>query len=554
MNLNTRITGPAGAWVNSTVDIIASLYAELWYDVITDIEYESRIKGWVNYFDVNISDSWDKFLTKYTDIILAFNAISLEKQISSLKKGGTIIINKKWLPKITSDISEFQILDLEISDKYDNTYLLGIYALYLNLDLDIILQKIDTVFKRKWDEIIEKNQNIIKNIFETYNIENKSLISLVRVGDKKPMNYGNKSLTEGSIAWWLEFYAAYPMTPASTVLSEVINSKKVIFLQAEDEIAVANAVLWASFTWKRAMCGTSGWGFALMTEAISFAVQAEFPMTLIFAQRAWPSTGTPTYQEQGDINFALNPTFWDFDHVVLYPSNLEEAYYFGWLALNIADKYQTQVIILMDKQSAELHSTVWELKVPEIDRWVILENPPIDYKRFELTESGISPRVNVGTKNGDFIATSYEHDEYWATSEDSDLKVAFTKKRFKKLENFFVREWISGFETINPTAKKMIVTYSFTRYTAEQFIKENPEYWLIIIKVLKPIDEALREEIISNNYEELIFAESNYSGQLEKYLTNELWLKYIPNLKLSNLRKYDLFPFYIEDFNELLNK
>jgi pyruvate/2-oxoacid:ferredoxin oxidoreductase alpha subunit len=100
----------------------------------------------------------------------------------------------------------------------------------------------------------------------------------------------------------------------------------------------------------------------------------------------------------------------------------------------------------------------------------------------------------------------------------------------------------------------MIITYSFTRYTAEQFIKENPEYGLIIIKVLKPIDEALRAEIISNNYEELIFAESNYSGQLEKYLTNELGLKYIPNLKLSNLRKYDLFPFYIEDFNELLNK
>lgn len=554
MNLNTRITGPAWAWVNSTVDIIASLYAELWYDLITDIEYESRIKWWVNYFDVNISDSWDKFLTKYTDIILAFNAISLDKQLPSLKKGWTIIVNKKWLPKISSDVSSFQVLDLEISDKYDNTYLLGIYALYLHLDLEIILEKIATVFKRKWDEIITKNQNIITNIFESYIIEKKSTISLSRVSEKKPLNYWNKSLTYWAIEWWLEFYSAYPMTPASSVLSEVINSKKIIYLQAEDEIAVANAVLGASFTGKRAMCGTSGWGFALMSEAISFAVQAEFPMTVIFAQRAGPSTGTPTYQEQGDINFALNPTFWDFDHVVLYPSNIEEAYYFGWLALNIADKYQTQVIILMDKQSAELNATHGKLEIPVIDRWVLLDTPPEDYKRYELTESGISPRVNVGTKNGDFIATSYEHDEYWATSEDSDLKVKFTQKRFKKLENFFAREWISGYETINPTAKKIIITYSFTRYTAEHFIKENPEYGLIIIKVLKPIDEALRAEIISNKYEELIFVESNYSGQLEKYLCNELGLKFIPNLKISNIRKYDLFPFYIEDFNELLNK
>ena len=344
------------------------------------------------------------------------------------------------------------------------------------------------------------------------------------------------------------------MTPASTVLSEVINSKKVTFLQAEDEIAVANAVLGASFTGKRAMCGTSGWGFALMTEAISFAVQAEFPMTVILAQRAGPSTGTPTYQEQWDINFALNPTFWDFEHVVLYPSSLEEAYYFGWLALNIADKYQTQVILLMDKQSAELHATHWDFTVPTIDRWVVLANPPEDYKRYELNESGISPRVNVWTKNWDFIATSYEHDEYGATSEDSDLKVKFTEKRFKKLQNFFEREGISGYEIINPSAKKMIVTYSFTKYTAEHFVKNNPEFGLIIIKFLKPIDERLREEIIANKYEELIFAESNYSGQVEKHLSNELGLKYIPNLKISNLRKYDLFPFYIEDFNELLSK
>lgn len=554
MNLNTRITGPAGAWVNSTVDIISSLYAELWYDVITDIEYESRIKWWVNYFDVNISDNSELFSTKYSDIILAFNADSLQKQLHSLKKGWTIIINNKWLAKITEDLSEYNILDLEITDKYDNTYLLAIYALYLNLDLNIILEKVETVFAKKWEEIVNKNKDIIKNIFDTYNITNKSDISLSRVADAKKINYWNKALTYWAIEWGLEFYSAYPMTPASTVLWEVVNSGKVNFLQAEDEIAVANAVLWASFTWKRAMCGTSGWGFALMTEAISFAVQAEFPMTIIFAQRAWPSTGTPTYQEQWDINFALNPTFWDFEHVVLYPSSLEEAYYFGWLSLNIADKYQTQVILLMDKQSAELHATHWDFSAPTIDRWVVLENPPEDYKRYELTDSGISPRVNVWTKNWDFIATSYEHDEYGATSEDSDLKVKFTEKRFKKLQNFFEREGITGYEIINPNAKKMIVTYSFTKYTAEHFVKNNPEFGLIVIKFLKPIDERLREEIISNKYEELIFVESNYSGQVEKHLCNELGLKFIPNLKISNLRKYDLFPFYIEDFNELLSK
>ncbi|MDD2871433.1 MAG: 2-oxoacid:acceptor oxidoreductase family protein [Candidatus Gracilibacteria bacterium] len=552
MNLNTRITGPAGAGINSTVDIIADLFAELGYDLISDIEYESRIKGGVNFFDVNISDKKEKYLTKKVDIILAFNTESLERQLQSLKKGAAIIVNKKWLDKLTAkgiDLSDFNILDLEISDKYDNTYLLGIYALYLNLDIDIITENIKKVFAKKGADIVENNINIVKNIFETYKIPNKSDLKIGRIGQPKELIYGNRSLTYGAIEGGLEFYSAYPMTPASTILSEVINSKKVKYIQNEDEVAVANSALGASFTGARAMCGTSGGGFALMTEALSFAVQAEFPITVVLSQRAGPSTGTPTYHEAGDINFALNPTFGDFNHVVMYPSSLEEAYYFGGLALNIADKYQTQVILLMDKQSSELIGTVDKLTTPAIDRGIILENPPIDYKRYELNESGISPRVKVGTKNGDFIASSYEHDEYGATSEDPELKKLFTEKRFKKLDNFFKKEGFSGFEVINSNAKKIIITTSFTSYTAKEFVKNNPEFGLIIIKFLKPLDERLLEDL--RDKQEVIFVENNYSGQIENYITKELGLKYIPGLKISHMRKYDLFPFYIEDFEEL---
>ncbi|MDD4151594.1 MAG: hypothetical protein PHR68_03190, partial [Candidatus Gracilibacteria bacterium] len=289
---------------------------------------------------------------------------------------------------------------------------------------------------------------------------------------------------------------------------------------------------------------------ALMSEALSFAVQAEFPITVVFAQRAGPSTGTPTYHEAGDLNFALNPTFGDFEHVVIYPSSLEEAYYFGGLALNIADKYQTQVIFLTDKQARELNGTVGEMLTAPVDRGVMLDNPPSDYKRYDLNVPyGISPRVKVGTPNGDFIATSYEHDEYGATTENSDLKKAFTEKRAKKLENFFEREGYKGYEVVNPNAKKMLIVTSFTSYTAREFIKNNPEFGLIIIKFLKPLDARLRDEI--EGKEEIIFIESNFSGQLEKYLSNEFGLKYIEGLKISNLRKYDLFPFYIEDFETL---
>ena len=125
-----------------------------------------------------------------------------------------------------------------------------------------------------------------------------------------------------------------------------------------------------------------------------------------------------------------------------------------------------------------------------------------------------------------------------------------TEKRAKKAWYLFEKEKISGFEVINPRAKKKIITLSFTRYTAEYFVKNNPEWGLIIIKFLSPVDERLRWEI--EKCDEVVFVENNFSGQLEVLLSEKLWLKYLPNTKITHKRKYNLLPFYYEDFLELL--
>lgn len=554
MNLNIRITGPAWAWVNSTVDILCGLFSHMWYQFITDIEYESRIKWGVNYYDIHISDTNDLFLTKKVDILLALNGASLLHELPNVSTECIIIVNKKWVSKITNP-DNYKILSLEIADKYDNTYLLAILAQYLSIDINEFEEKIKNVFKRKGDEVVAKNVAIIKDIYTSYSPDYTSEIQIKDLSTSQNYSYGNKALTYWAINSNLEYYSAYPMTPASTILSEVIQSGKVTYLQAEDEVSVINSALWASYTWARAMVWSSWGWFALMSEAISFAVQAEFPITLVLSQRAWPSTGTPTYHETGDINYALAPSFGDFEHVVLYPSNLEEAHYFGWLALNIADIYQIPVLILMDKQSSELYATHDKFTTADTNRGEIEENPASDYARYKLTESWISPRVKVGTPNGDFIATSYEHDEYGSTSEDSTMKVAMTEKRMKKLINFFKEQNIDGYHYFgNKNAKKIIITYSFTSYTAQSFISKNPEFGLMIITVLKPLNTKIRDFIKTIAPDELIFVENNYSWQMENYLSNNLWLKYMDNINISHMRKYDLMPFYIEDFNTLLNQ
>ncbi len=155
----------------------------------------------------------------------------------------------------------------------------------------------------------------------------------------------------------------------------------------------------------------------------------------------------------------------------------------------------------------------------------------------------------MGTPDGDFIATSYEHDEYGATTEDTILKVQMTEKRARKLENFYAKEGIKGYRVVNPTAKKMILTFSLTAYTAEAWVRENPEWGLIVITCLKPLDVRMREVIVG--LEKLVFVESNYSGQLEDYVTKEFGLRFVPGLEITHIRKYDLFPFFWEDFSVL---
>ncbi|MGP1583412.1 MAG: 2-oxoacid:acceptor oxidoreductase family protein [Candidatus Altimarinota bacterium] len=552
--LGIRIAGPAGLGMNSVMDIVANAFSELGYNIITDSEYQSIIKGGLNFYDVNICSDFPYIMRKI-DILIGLDAKNIIPNLEDLSRGGIIIVSQKTLAglkKIQSDIEEkFRIIALEINDKYENTYLVAVLSGILGVDSKNFEPIIRKVFLKKGFEVVEKNIKILHDFAEFgRNFYVDLLPELNENASPKKISYGNRMIAYGAIASELEFYSAYPMTPASSILTEIINSKKIPYLQAEDEIAVINAALGASFTGARSMVGTSGGGFALMTEALSFAAQAEIPIVAILSQRAGPSTGAPTFHEQGEILYATRPTFGDIENIVMVPSTLEEAYFMAGQSLNLAQKYQMTVIFLTDKQFSEGKVTIGELQAASVDRGKISENPGADYARYQLTEDGVSPYVRVGVENGDFIATSYEHDEYGETSESSDMKIKMTEKRAKKVGYLFEKEKISGFEVINHRAKKKIITLSFTRYTAEYFVKNNPEWGLIIIKFLSPVDERLRGEI--EKCDEVVFVENNFSGQLEALLSEKLGLKYLPNTKITHKRKYNLLPFYYEDFLELL--
>ena len=538
MHFNIAFSWPAWSGINTAWELLAQLLAEKWYSIWVDKEYASVIKGNNNTMFVNISDDNKPYFSKKVQIFIALDKLAIEKN---------------------SELFEIEnIVDLStVNSPRKNTFAFWIAIEQLNIsyeDAENILEKRWFLEKdREWN--LKALQEWIE--FWEHNWWIKSDLSK-SIWTPLSMEFGNSLIADWAAKAWLEFYSAYPMTPASTIINWVLKHPEITFQQWEDEIAVGMMMLGASYAWKRAMCGTSWWWFALMVESLAFANQAEIWWVYILSQRDGPSTWTPTFVAQWDLDIALNAWFGETKPIVLAPSNYEEAYEMIARALNWSETYQHPVMFLVDKTLSECLMTVDlnKLKEPVINRWEIEKESDSDnYLRYKDTESWISPRWIPWTKNTLFIAKSYEHSESWATNVDPKIKVQQMEKRARKMETFKkeeLKDWVA-YDVINPNAKKFFVTWWINRYAIEKAIEWQNERWLIVIKVFQPFDENLKKLFNdkSNQIEKLIFVELNHDWSCENYirskcgLTTNEW-----NDKINHLRKYSLYPIMIEEVQD----
>ncbi len=297
-----------------------------------------------------------------------------------------------------------------------------------------------------------------------------------------------------------------------------------------------------------------------MTESIGMANQTEIGSVYILSQRDGPSTGTPTFTAQGDINFALNPTFGDTKPIVVYPTSYENGYNLIGKCLNWAKKYQHPIIVLLDKQYSESYVAVQEDKLiaEPVDNGPKVNNPDENFARYTITEDGISPYTVPGTANGEFCGTSYEHNEYGESIEDPEMKQKMTKKRFQKLKTFtdeVFNEDFYGYEIINPDAKKFIITTGMNHYVCKDFVDQHPkEIGLISMHSLHPFDPRLKTFLHDNKdtIEQLIFVELNHSGQLQELVMKEceLYSQDFKN-KITHFRKTALYPIFEEELEDI---
>jgi 2-oxoglutarate ferredoxin oxidoreductase subunit alpha len=449
MDYSIKIGGEAGQGIQTIGDTLARVFSRSGYHVFTHQDYESRIRGGHNFFQIRFSDKPISASREKIDILVALDEESIKQHQKELSEIGQIIYDSESLKSKYEGPSFLDIPFVRLAVEHGgnkimaNTVATGAVLGMLGLELDILIDIIKDTFKKKGEDVIKANINALMAGHD-YAVKQclKCNFSAAKLAEPKILLSGVEAIGFGALASGCKFYAAYPMTPSTGIMNYLASKEKeysLVVEQAEDEIAAINMALGASFAGVRAMTGTSGGGFALMVEGLSLAAMTETPIVIALGQRPGPATGFPTRTEQADLNFALYTAHGEFPRVIFAPGSPEQAFYLTNKAFDISEKYQIPCIILFDTYIADSEWTYENLDLNKIKyinyrlRAEELKNLK-EYKRHAFTESGISPLAIPGASRHLVVTDSDEHDEDGHIVEDAETRIKMVNKRlFKKL-------------------------------------------------------------------------------------------------------------------------
>lgn len=452
-----KIGGEAGDGIlNAGLIMFAKTCVRGGLYVFSTAEYPSLIRGGHNNLDVRVGDKEIFSHTKEVNLLVALNKETIDKHKHKLVSGSGIIYDgdeiKLTKDEFDCDVKLYPMPLIRFANECGgrimrNTIALGATIALLDFDLELMKSVIvDNFGSKKGAAVAEQNvkaatmgYDYIKNNFpDEFGYKLQRLPAPSRL-----FMSGNDAISAGAIKAGCKFFAAYPMTPASSILSTLAAQEinyNIVVKHTEDEIAAINMAIGASFAGVRSMTATSGGGFALMTEGFGLAAETETPLVVVEAQRPGPATGMATHSGQGDLRFVMHASTDEFPRIIIAPGAVEECYDLTIEAFNLADVYQMPIIILTDKYLGESYKTVQALNNNAvIDRGLLLSDEEAEkqtnYLRYKLAESGVSPRAIPGQKNCMFVASSYEHDEQGYEREEEEVRLAMHAKRFKKFEN-----------------------------------------------------------------------------------------------------------------------
>jgi len=518
MRINILIGGKAGQGINKVSEIVSGVLNKYGYFTFNHRDYPSLIRGGHNFNVLSVSDERVGSIESKLDIILALDEKTAEIHKKDLKKNGILIKCDKFC-----DIGR----NLNIT-------LAGMLIKILGIPIENFIEEIKT-------ELGKDNNDAINAGKTGYN-EEKSKFNLKKLNNKIENMNGSEAISVGAINSEVNLYLGYPMTPATNVLHELASrefnnssGRDLMVFEPENEIAVANAAIGASFAGAKVMIGTAGGGYDLMTEALSFQGMAEIPLVVYLATRPGPGTGVPTYSSQADLDIALRGGHGEFPRIVIAPGDPIECIEKTNEAFYLSEKYNVLSIVLSDKNLAESEFS------------------------FDRKPNKIIP-IKVNRKipgEGIVKASSYEHDIHGNTTEDAEITRKSADKRIEKYEE--IKKECKNYQMIkiygNKNAKNLVIGWGSTKTvildaldSIDESIKTGKGNWKFLqVLYMKPLSDEIKKEI--SMAKKVILVEENVTGQLGRLIREKTGL-----LIKNRILKYDGRPFYSDKLKEEMLK
>jgi len=556
------IGGAAGQGVATPGDIFAKIFSRRGLHLNAYNAYQSIIRGGHTFLTIRTGPGKISNTGDTIDLIIPLNQDTMDRHLSLLTVGGAVLYNADAIkPGVAAEgvqlcpVPVSTLADISKNKIAQNTLAMGAALSMMGIGFQALEEVLAEQFRKKEQKVIDENVAIARAGYDYAGKNFKPFAWPVPMTDTKyAVLSGNAAMAMGGAAAGVKFYSAYPMSPSTGVLhwfAEHARKANILVRQVEDEIGVINMAIGAAHAGVRSMSATSGGGFALMTEALGLSAQAEIPIVIIDCQRAGPSTGVPTKTEQGDLWQMLGASFGDYPRVIAAPLDIADCFTLIPEMFNIVDRFQCPGIVLCDLLLAEGRLSV-DPKVldffPPIDRGeLITSNGTADhepYKRYKITESGVSPRVIPGVPGHTHVVSSDEHDEDGVLISDEYTNVhkrrAMMEKRMRKEQG--IAASVSPPQILGPTDADVTLigwgsTYGVIDEACEMLrdagisVNHLPIRWLVPLhgdEILKLLKKSRRTIIVENNF----------SGQFARYLRSET--SFVAD---GHIRKYDGEPF-----------
>ncbi|HMA86015.1 MAG TPA: 2-oxoacid:acceptor oxidoreductase subunit alpha [Desulfosalsimonadaceae bacterium] len=560
IDITVTIGGSAGQGIQTVGDLLAGACHRSGLYLMAVNDFESRIRGGHSFMQIRISDQPVAAPYHQIHLLVCLNQESYDRHRETVAESGRILVDQS---EATDEPNVLAVPFTQMAEDAGGKIMTNAVAAGACLALMGAPESIlEAVLKERFGQkasVLENNINAARKGYDA--VREEAVDWRIEWPDQAPKGQllsGARALALGALAADCRLAAFYPMSPATGImvnLAEFTDQLPLVLEQAEGEIAAMNMVIGGAFAGVRSMTATSGGGFSLMTEGLGLAAITETPMVVINAQRPGPATGLPTRTGQGDLQFVIHASQDEFPRFVLAPASINHAFDTVVRGFHLAEKYQVPVIILVDQYfNDSLFIATDSLTAPEqVERFLVSDADmaePAAYKRFALTETGISPRALPCRGKARVTVTANEHSEDGHISETISDRNNMVNKRNGK--------FAAMLDEMTPPAeyfgdsKTLLVGWGSTDATIREAVdmlrKEDYDVGALIFSDLWPFPAAAVQKVISKA-DRFFTVELNASSQLGRLIREQTGLSFE-----RAIVKYDGRPFMPNDIAaELIN-